>query len=1109
MNNPDNLKQSSGLDREKLRKAMDVASYIKDLPFKILPGHAWLPHYPDNTKREQMLEQVLKGEITPEQVDLNLLKPDGFTYDVSDIDELGLSGLIGKARDTSTFYDRFNYSEFTQFLYGLKDKNADLATATQLFSSIAKSRIQSELMRSLGATGRQQVKKALENEAANLVKESADRTRMQKIFDVLKMRWLEKQGIVKKQDRQKTEKEAEQEIIDIADALEKSYIDYVKTGEVKSRQKLVESMKESFEEIQRQQEEDKLDDFIEDALNNPEKLPPEQRQELEQMFDDYVPPQGDIPSGVQDGLSPSMDPMKKGAEKSEIVPLYTIEPALKTYYQGQIYSRFNTREVRWENTAKYKKINSGDASRDHVIRGKCTPGSMVPVFLPRYYSLSNFSVPSGIEIHQDDKGCFYLKNNTSSVYEFELGFGKKANPDKTQPTPDENADISSGSLSQATLSYLAGLRGKSNVEKAQAVVHYMKNILKLEYSNDSKYNLIYKRNPSKYFTEIEAHKQVDCDVAQTYFIALCRAIGVPSRIVTGHSVDMVKDGKAIIHSGTGHAWTEIWDEQNKQWKTIDSTPEKHEEEGGEPSEGGEKKKKTDIDAPEQEPRDEDQAPSPDEVKKKVEDQLEKTKSSDKEEKTKASDVSEKTREKMKGMKEKQEGQKGQKGESEGEGEGEGEESSESSESESSQGGKASEAGTEKGEEGQPVSDQEWEKANREMQDIDSKSAERAKKAQEMRDKIQEAKNFKDMADAEKQLNEADLEEQARKKLEAELKAKEEKAKQDLKDKIEKMKNDGFLTEEQTKEMLKQLEENPDLSNFQNIENQITRESALYNEYESIRKEIMPLVEKWFRFFAERLPKIEEPEFSEDTGRRGRFDRRTINKPRNLIFGITQNPLVIRSQIQPKFMAQLILDISGSMSGKMRDARKLLIFFAELFERISQEYGYIEFGVSAFDTAVELIKDFDYEYSSPKRYDFGSAGKKTVKLRLMEMTMARGGTDMGQAVFQGNKRLNEAKKKHPDFLSSMYVISDGETSGDLTGEKLKRFVGGLESYAGEWWGHHMKCGFLLGPESQKQVLAQYFGDKNSESVPEIDKLIAKVMMRFDKEIQGFIDRLPKD
>ena len=50
-------------------------------------------------------------------------------------------------------------------------------------------------------------------------------------------------------------------------------------------------------------------------------------------------------------------------------------------------------------------------------------------------------------------------------------------------------------------------------------------------------------------------------------------MGVISRDCVGNSVQGEGDGgNAEIHSGTGHAWTEVWDDIIREWKRIDATP---------------------------------------------------------------------------------------------------------------------------------------------------------------------------------------------------------------------------------------------------------------------------------------------------------------------------------------------------------------------------------------------------------------------------------------------------------------------------------------------------------------------------------------------------------
>lgn len=1082
IDDPKRMEGEKGPSKKDLRMAMEISSYLGDLGIKVLPGKEWGVHFKNAERREEILQAILQGKMDPQSVDVSELTPSGISYCLQDIKTLGIDALVGKVRDQANFHRHFDHRGFMDFLAGLRDRDIDLETATKLFGSIGRSRVQSELLRTMGATGKNQLKGSLRRDADAMMS-SEDLGKMQSLLELLKLRWLAKQGIINPADLQKFEKKTSSEIVSLADELGDEYLDYIQRGDVDSKRKLIDKIRSSFTEIKRQIEADKLDDFVDEMIDNYDDLPPQDQREIDNAFNDFTPPQNDIPPSFDDSFSPSMDEMKEVGEKQKVTPLYTVEPPLTGLYQGPIYSNFNTSQVKWEMSHKMNQVHSVTAQVEHIMRGKIAANSMIPIYLPRNFSVA--SIPSGLELLVDENNTYFLRNNSPSGRDYEISFGKQSFVNTKTPSADEKADISSGGLSEATKNYLNSLRGKSNAEKAQAIIHYMKNILGLKYSNDSKFNRIYKTNPAKYFLEIESHKEVDCDVAQTYFIALCRKAGVPSRLVTGHSVDLVEDNKAILHRGTGHAWSEIWDDKSGCWKTIDATPEKDsndEDKDGEQKQNQPRTEKTDLDAP---PKDQqDASPSPEQVKNKVDNQVEKAQKDQQGQKPPSSSMPDSAKEKMKQMKDKQSSEPGEPGE-------------------------PGKPGKDKGKPGDgEIGESEWSEMEKEMEAMQKKHEEITKKAEEIKKKMEEAKSLKDLKDLEGDIEDADIYEETKESLEKKLEAKEKKAKEDLKKEIEKMEDEGFITEEQAKKLLKELEAD-DMENFMKVEKQLEYESSLYNEYDEIREEVMPLVDEWFDFFVSRLPKIQSIDFDEDVRTmRGRFDRRSISRPRNLLFGQTQNPLIIERSTEPRYMASIVIDISGSMGGRMRDARKLLIFFAELFEKISEEFGYIKFSISAFDTSVELIKDFDHEYASSNRYNFGNQ-EKTVKVRLMEMTMARGGTDMGKAVWEANKKLNEAKAEHPDYLSSLYTISDGETGGELAGENLKRFLEGQQEFWGEWWGDHMKCGFMLGPESQKGVLSQYFGEDNAEAVPNISDLIEKVMNRFDEDIQGFIDDLPED
>ena len=307
--------------------------------------------------------------------------------------------------------------------------------------------------------------------------------------------------------------------------------------------------------------------------------------------------------------------------------------------------------------------------------------------------------------------------------------------------------------------------------------------------------------------------------------------------------------------------------------------------------------------------------------------------------------------------------------------------------------------------------------------------------------------------------------------------------------------------EKKEELEKQLEEGL-LEELDRIKQQIEQENELYNNYEKIREDVMPLVEEWFKYFAEQLPKKEEIEFDEDSlTRQGAFNRRAAMKPRNLLFGTVKNPRKFLPSVEPRFMASILLDVSGSMKGeKLQDSQKLLIFYSEFFSRISKEFGYIRFSIDAFSDSIKGIKNFDQDYDSANRYEFLDGTRSTIKVRLMKELNAQGGTNMLDAIKESAKNLNEEARKYPDYASAFYFVGDGEdTNGNS--ESVREFLKTNDDEHG--FGNHMQSAILLGSEAERQKLADVFGDENTNVVPELDQLIEISMEKFDEDLEEYL------
>lgn len=369
------------------------------------------------------------------------------------------------------------------------------------------------------------------------------------------------------------------------------------------------------------------------------------------------------------------------------------------------------------------------------------------------------------------------------------------------------------------------------------------------------------------------------------------------------------------------------------------------------------------------------------------------------------------------------------------------------------------------------------------------------------EQLQQAQQFQELEKLKEQIAESDLFDDLREELKNMAEAKEQQKKGEIKDELDAMTDDGFMDDERRNQLEQELEQRT-AAELDQIREAIERENRLYHEYDSIREEVRPLVEEWFRFFAERLPRHEEVEQDEDSlTRQGSFNRRSIMRPRNLLFGTVKNPRQIKPSVHPRFLASVLVDVSGSMEGqKLRDARKLLVFYSELFSRISEAFGYIRFSVDIFSDGVTSIKDFEQEYDSPQRYDFGDGAPSTVKVRLMERLRTQGGTNMLAGIQRAAAGLNRQRERYPDYASAMYFIGDG---GDTCGnaQNIREFLKRNDAERG--FGEHLHSAILLGDESQRRELADIFGDDHTNVAPNFDELIEQSMGKFADDIEAYL------
>lgn len=324
-----------------------------------------------------------------------------------------------------------------------------------------------------------------------------------------------------------------------------------------------------------------------DAKKKAEAPPPEELlQEKEKAPDQNVPPP------VSDSFRPSMEEMERSKE-GEPGAFFTITPFYGGYYKEGDYDVWNSKTLSWERHGRSlnelekvaldeKMVSAGSPQAKRVIAGTVRSGAetALPVsygFRPDAKTL-RIQGNGKIEILEDGRGGYVLRAKGDSLTSFSVELGRCNIPQKEKA--GQSPKIETSKLSRETEAKLEEIKGAkaSPLEKARMLKVHVKNTL--HYSNESAMNAVYRGgNPKDYFRRIEEHKKADCDVANTYFAALLSRLEIPVRMVTGHYVKTKnRQGNAVISSGTGHAWVEVWDptagpgQAGGGWHRLDATP---------------------------------------------------------------------------------------------------------------------------------------------------------------------------------------------------------------------------------------------------------------------------------------------------------------------------------------------------------------------------------------------------------------------------------------------------------------------------------------------------------------------------------------------------------
>lgn len=1021
------------------REMLFLAEQSAEGKLKILPGKNWSLHYPaDNETRQEILQNLLDGKIEAEDAARDIT-PDALLYDAEDIEREGLEKVSARIRDISAFIANYDYPRFAKFIESMRGREMPPDEIDKFYSDITKARVQKKVMDSYGQTGKNQIKTSLRAEADSVIENIGNFLGSQKVLKALKINWLnEDLGLVAMEERDRVVSELSGTERELFQNFQSSYGDYIKNGDEDGYNKLAEMVRDGFSEIQ----ENKKSGESSESMQELEK-------KLEKYKDHAVPPGAPedtaIPPEDQDEYHTPPPEQGESKEKMRTRPIFEIEPPLGGYYASGRKSYYDIESKTW---SKKKQLSSYSAAIDgeerFMISGALNSG-IKSLPLPNGYALDISSLKfngGNLEILRDQNGCFYFDVKGDGV--FSVDFIKEENSFVGPPIPEDIDNLYKGSLSQKTETTISKFIGSPLQKAEQARQYILANHFypgggDLKTAQALQYKLRSESTGDDYLQKIDTSEYLECYSANTKFIAIMRKAGIPARLVVGHKVEGAKDGKSEITQNTGHAWSEIWD--GKNWRRFDATPN---------------------------PKPEDKKESDEDVEKSGKESAEEAQDG-------GIESPQKKQEKQEGGQQNGEQQKTEKGQT---------------------------AESENPIEQMPdASDNETQQSESQLQEAKEQIKKMEEQKKQLNEKTQKAEKFKELSDLKKEVEESELLDDMKKDIQDKLDAKEEQMKDKIKDELDKMVEDGFMDEEKRDEILKKLEDKK-LEELDYARKEVEQENKIYNEYENIKEEVMPLVDKWFKYFAERLPRQEEMEFDEDSlTRQGAFNHRAVMKPRNLLFGMVKNPREIKPSIKPRFMSSILVDVSGSMAGeKLKNARKLLIFYSELFNRISEEFGYIRSSINIFSDSITEIKKFDQDYDSPQRYDFGDGAQSTVKARLMQKISAQGGTNMLDGIKKAAEELNEQVAEFPDYASAFYFVGDG---GDTCGNaaNIKNFLQINESERG--FGEHMYSAILVGDGSQRRELAEIFGDEHTNVASDFEELIEKSMDKFEDDMEEYL------
>lgn len=290
---------------------------------------------------------------------------------------------------------------------------------------------------------------------------------------------------------------------------------------------------------------------------------------------------------LQNSSKPSVDPMERAKSNEKPEPIWAIQPGWGGYYKEQSFSKWDAATNRWlkdiglrhEDVMAHPLSGESDISMTGKVRG----GSWVPLSIPYTHDFHEV-IAHGRTCHvkKDQNGDVVMMIEGQVLEEIEVKVTLAASAEKKFTSPHDSPsavpDMPS-EFSEETQMILQKIKQEKQgtIPRAEAIRKYVVSRVRYlapkTHEEAMQYNTFYDTHPKGFAGAVDEVKKGDCDVVNTYFAALCARLHIPVRHVVGHSVKG-QDAKGVssINFGTGHGWSEVWNETEKYWQRFDATP---------------------------------------------------------------------------------------------------------------------------------------------------------------------------------------------------------------------------------------------------------------------------------------------------------------------------------------------------------------------------------------------------------------------------------------------------------------------------------------------------------------------------------------------------------